>query len=89
MEDQLYISPVAHETVTSALLGDTLPARILVHGPSGNGKSRLLRQIWKTFKAQVLSLHIFVTQLNLPRLEICKDLTSAAGFLVFIVFTEA
>lgn len=57
IEDQVYVSPIAHETAVGALLSDNLPARILIHGPSGNGKSRLLRQIWNSFSAQVGLLH--------------------------------
>lgn len=53
VQDSLYVSPIAYETAVSALLGSNLPARILIHGPSGNGKSRLLRQLSNALSSQV------------------------------------
>ena len=53
MQDSVYVPPVAYETVVSALMGSNLPARILIHGPSGNGKSRLLRQLCQSVSTQV------------------------------------
>lgn len=44
-DDHLYMPPVAFHSVVSYLLSHKLPGRILIHGPPGNGKTRLLRQL--------------------------------------------
>lgn len=54
--DPFYKRPVAFDTVASYLLADRLPSRILVHGPSGNGKTSLLRQIQAALTTDVRSL---------------------------------
>lgn len=51
--DPFYKRPVAFDTVTTYLLALKLPARILIHGASGNGKTSLLRQIQSALTNQV------------------------------------
>ena len=54
-DDPFYKRPVAFDTVTGYLLAPKLPARILVHGSSGNGKTSLMRQLLAAIRNEVCS----------------------------------
>lgn len=62
-KEALYSPPVAFDTVMSSLLSDRLPARILIHGAPGNGKTRMLKQIQLALESKV----------SLPDKHLCQN----------------